>query len=590
MLCEVLNKGCSMRVVLGVLVGLFCSVFSIPPGFAQSRLVAGSPEQKVIQETDQKMLGDMQQYNIPGAVIALVNRDGIVWQKSYGYADMDKKQKIDGATLFSMESNSKMFTTLGALFAAQDNMLGLDDAVSKYVPDLRVRCAGHACSSDNMTIRGLLGHASGLMHEAPVGNNYDGAQGSFDEHIASILKESNWLLSPPNTQKSYSNMGIDVAGYVLQQVSHENFATYMEHQVLSPLGMSDSTFDPAVVARSTNKANGYVTAIGEIAGNKAMLPAGGLYASANDMAKYLQFQLNDGTVYGKQLLDKKWIEEMRSLAYPVAGQERGYALGLWRGIKNNSLFFMHLGRGFGFSSTVIWYPDLNYGVVVVLNQFGSNVDTDIANYLLDNLAKITTHPCKMSSGVTWQAQYIIPRNYMSHKLESSMLGNYLSSEGSVDLVFDDSGQFGIRGSVNEGPFGNIIRTGFMPLKYLYDNIFYSSEDDSIYIYKKATGTDLPYLLRSQDGYVWYLNRASSEPFGPNKTEWQQYVGTYEINTYGLHLPQTVHIQNGYLYFNDNELREISSGLFRMATGGIVDLRPGSLTFGNVKLTRDATKH
>ena len=93
----------------------------------------------------------------------------------------------------------------------------------------------------------LLSHTAGFTHEAPVGNNYEPEPGDFDAHVRSI--SDTWLRFPVGTGYAYSNLGIDLAGYILEQVADKPFATVMHDSLLAPLGMDHSTFDRADGAR-----------------------------------------------------------------------------------------------------------------------------------------------------------------------------------------------------------------------------------------------------------------------------------------------------------------------------------------------------
>ena len=87
----------------------------------------------------------------------------------------------------------------------------------------------------------LLSHTAGFTHEAPVGNNNELDPGEFDAHVRSI--SDTWLRFPVGTGYAYSNLGIDLAGYILERVEGKPFAEVMRDSLLEPLGMDRSTFD-----------------------------------------------------------------------------------------------------------------------------------------------------------------------------------------------------------------------------------------------------------------------------------------------------------------------------------------------------------
>ena len=106
-----------------------------------------------------------------------------------------------------------------------------------------------------ITLRMLLSHTAGFTHEAPLGNNYEPEPGDFDAHVRSI--SDTWLRFPVGTGYAYSNLGIDLAGYILEQVSNKPFPVVMRDSLLAPLGMDHSTFDRAQVHATADRAVGH---------------------------------------------------------------------------------------------------------------------------------------------------------------------------------------------------------------------------------------------------------------------------------------------------------------------------------------------
>lgn len=103
-----------------------------------------------------------------------------------------------------------------------------------------------------------------------------------------------WLRFPVGSGYAYSNLGIDLAGYILERVEGKPFADVMRDSLLKPLGMERSTFDRATIRESTDRAVGHVRMYPEPPLDVPMTAAGGLYASAADLGRFLRFQLNDG--------------------------------------------------------------------------------------------------------------------------------------------------------------------------------------------------------------------------------------------------------------------------------------------------------
>ena len=127
---------------------------------------------------------------------------------------------------------SKSFTALGVLMAVQDGLLDLDEPVTTYLPEFTVNSPFEEHPEKKMTLRILLAHRAGFTHEAPVGGNYDSRPHTFEEHILSI--SDTWLRYPVGYRFSYSNLGIDLAGYILQEKAGMPFWDYIKKKVLDP--------------------------------------------------------------------------------------------------------------------------------------------------------------------------------------------------------------------------------------------------------------------------------------------------------------------------------------------------------------------
>jgi CubicO group peptidase (beta-lactamase class C family) len=330
----------------------------------------------------------MAQQDIPGLALAVVDGDHVVWQQGFGTTDGDGSSPVTVDTLFSAQSMSKTFTATGVMQAVQSGRLDLDVPITRYVPGFTVHSAFESDPEHRITLRMLLSHTAGFTHEAPLGNNYEPEPGSFDAHVRTI--SDTWLRFPVGTGYAYSNQGIDLAGYVLEQVSERPFAAVMRASLLEPLSMEHSTFARAKVHAAAARAVGHT---GEPVRPRITIPmtaAGGLWTSAADLARFLEFQLGEGTVHGHAVLDARLMAEMRTVPAPYAGASAGYALGVarthWRAGKYLDLF-THGGGGDGFLSDLWWLPQLQLGIAVLTNSDQHDLQGALALAILEDLVK-----------------------------------------------------------------------------------------------------------------------------------------------------------------------------------------------------------
>jgi CubicO group peptidase (beta-lactamase class C family) len=177
----------------------------------------------VIDQYQEEIPRLMKEQGVPGVSVAVVDDHGIVWSAGFGVTDTDDPEPVTADTIFSVQSTSKAFTATAVLLAVEDGLVDLDAPITTYLPDFTVHSIFEDHPESRITLRHLLSHTAGFTHEAPIGNNWDGDAGSFDAHIRSI--SDTWLRFPVGSGYAYSNLGIDLAGYILQVVSSRPFAT-----------------------------------------------------------------------------------------------------------------------------------------------------------------------------------------------------------------------------------------------------------------------------------------------------------------------------------------------------------------------------
>jgi CubicO group peptidase (beta-lactamase class C family) len=350
---------------------LFCLIsiliFGLSPAQSQvSQAAATTPDiTSIIEKYRQEIPQRMQQENIPGLSIAIVDDQGILWAEGFGYTDWNRRTPVSPDTLFSIQSMSKSFTATAAMFAAQDGLVDLDAPITDYLPDFHVNSIFEANPEQKITLRMLLSHTAGFAHEAPYGGNYDHPAYSFEKHIESI--SSTWLKFPVGKYYSYSNLGIDLAGYILQVRSGVPFTQYVQEKILQPLGMKNSTLDVNQVRADHGRAIGHATAPIPPPVDFLLIPSGGVWTTAADMGRYLQFHINEGAIDGNRLLQEDLAETMYTPPN-LAAEFSHYALCLAVESRYGVRQFQHGGGGFGFNSSMVWYPDLKLGSVVLTNS------------------------------------------------------------------------------------------------------------------------------------------------------------------------------------------------------------------------------
>jgi CubicO group peptidase (beta-lactamase class C family) len=354
--------------LVAVLLSVSCLRVSAEPDRLQNEFRAEtgiSPEMgQVIDAHRAAIVEKMRKNKIPGVSVALVDRERILWAAGFGYTDTDKKTSVTPETIFSIQSMSKTFTATAVLFAVQDGLLDLDAPITRYLPEFTVNSRFEEHPERKITLRHLLSHTVGFTHEAPIGNNFDTASPSFEEHVRSISQS--WLKFPVGAKSSYSNLGVDLAGYSVQRVSKKPLAHYMREKIFAPLDMPNSSIDMDAINANPHRAIGHTSGIKRIPVEVPMVAAGGVYTNATELCRFVQFHLNRGRVGSTRLLDERLLDRMY-------GRPAGLTLGLGRGDKHDSYFLMHGGGGFGFLSLMIWYPEYGIGAVELTNSASHSI-------------------------------------------------------------------------------------------------------------------------------------------------------------------------------------------------------------------------
>lgn len=375
-------------IVLAVAAALaFSLAVSIGPLDSTSRAVAANPAATVVVTYRARIPELMAEQGVPGLAVALVDRDKALWVEGFGHVDGRGSARVSADTIFSVQSMSKLFTATAVMQAVAAGRVDLDAPITTYLPEFTVHSAFEEHPERKITLRMLLSHTAGFTHEAPVGNNNELDPGTFDAHVRSI--SDTWLRFPVGSGYAYSNLGIDLAGYILERVEGKPFAEVMRDSLLEPLGMHRSTFERAAIRASADRAVGHVHPYPKPPLYEPMTAAGGLYASAADLARFLRFALNGGTIDGRVVLDSKRLREMETVPAPHAGAPAGYALGVvrhrWNRWDQRPDLLEHGGGGYGFLSDMWWLPQLGIGVAILTNSQDHQLQNTLSLSILADL-------------------------------------------------------------------------------------------------------------------------------------------------------------------------------------------------------------
>ncbi len=347
----------------------------------------------------------LEEWHIPGMAVAITDGEKILFSKGYGYANIDKKKKVDGNTLFAVASNSKAFTATAIAQLIEQKKLNWNDKAIKHLPYYKLY---NDYTTQNETIEDLLCHRNGL--ETFSGDLlWYGTTKNAEEIIAAqhYLKPT----SAFRTRFGYSNISFLAAGKILEKATDTTWSTYISTHFLKPLKMNRTLTSTNQIKNTKNVATPYFYEDGkhyEIAWLNwdNIAPAGALISSVNDYAKWLQLNLNKGTLNGKKYFSKASFNQLTTphINFPVRKNNekthfKGYGLGWSLQDYQGYKVIGHSGGYDGMISKSAFVPEKNLGIIIVTNSL-SWAPSALVNKSFDVLL------ANIVDGKDWSSYYL----------------------------------------------------------------------------------------------------------------------------------------------------------------------------------------
>ena len=342
------------------LVALVLVVVSGTAATAQTGRFDLAKTKTVISSLVEKTLADN---GIPSMSIALVRGDSVVWKAAFGYANMRTRTPATTETLYSTGSSFKSVTATAVMQLAEQGKLRLDDPINQYLGDYKV----HDMPDKPVTFTTLLSHWSGLNSGAETEPIWSRKLPKTLEEMTSSLHS----VRPPETKWEYNNYGYGVAGLLVQRISGVEYEQYMVEHVLKPLGVTTPHPvypSPEMVERMAlpYKAGGSLgKPVPEVQVHFDVYPAGDIYLTAEDMARYLAAQLNGGVFNGNRILSEESVREMHT---PRFGGDYGFGFWLVHDSASGHTLIHHGGAIGGQRAFLIGDLDAHVGLYYMTNS------------------------------------------------------------------------------------------------------------------------------------------------------------------------------------------------------------------------------
>nr|WP_314546364.1 serine hydrolase [uncultured Empedobacter sp.] len=344
------------------------------------------------QAIDKVTENAMKAFDVPGMSIAVIKDGTIVHSKGYGVKSLKTGEKVQSNTNFGIASNSKAFTAAALAILVDEGKIKWDDKVITHIPEFKMY---NGYVTKEFTIRDLLTHRSGLGLGAgdlmvwPDGHNFTPKD---------IISNIQYLkpVSDFRVKYDYDNLLYIIAGVVIERVSGLSWTDFVTKRLLEPIGMTNTAANWHLLKDKKNAIDPHVPIDGKLQvidryTNTIFDAAAGIYSNVDDIAKWLQFNLDKGKVNGKQIISEKQMNEMitpqtlqpNRTTPPYNSLFKAYGLGWQLQDMNGKLEVSHTGGLEGIVTQTMFYPQEKLGIVILTNQQSGAAFRAISNTIKD---------------------------------------------------------------------------------------------------------------------------------------------------------------------------------------------------------------
>lgn len=330
----------------------------------------------------------------PGVAVVVVKDSRVMLLKAVGYADIEAKRPVNPQTEFYIASSTKPFFSLTVALLDHKGVIDLDAPLSNYLPQAKLQAP---LTMDAVKLRSLLTHTHGIA-DGPVDFRMGLTGQGTPSELISLLGEH--ARSKAGTEFAYSNRGYQIASLALESKLGKSWKDVLQTTVLDPLGMKNtSTYLSRI--KSDQLAAPYFAGAGDYArlhyakADANMHAAGGIITTAEDMAKWLQVNIGNGKLDGRQVFPSHVVAETHRLQADQDTQfawvrRYGYGLGWNIGSYEGETLIHHHGGFSAFYAHVSFMPKHRLGVAVFTNEglLGDGFAENVAQYVYDTLLNL----------------------------------------------------------------------------------------------------------------------------------------------------------------------------------------------------------
>ena len=256
--------------------------------------------------------------NIPGVSVGLVYDGKLIYQRGFGYADVENKILATPGTRYRIASQSKMFTSIGIMILRDEGKLKLDDPIQDYLPWLELNPVNTYDSP--ITIHQLLTHSSGLSRD--VRDYWKDFNFPTQEEFRKLASSLNMtLIYPPYTDWKYSNNAFVLLGEIIEVISGQSYKDFIRDKILIPLNLpstnvvQDESYQSALaVGYGRRKPDGSRQKF-KYTDVKTTSPMSGISSSVTDLSKFVTWQMRLLYQNEKKILNSNTLREMQRVQF-----------------------------------------------------------------------------------------------------------------------------------------------------------------------------------------------------------------------------------------------------------------------------------
>lgn len=305
------------------------------------------------------VMADIYKPGQPGAAI-IVRREGrTILRQGYGLADLELGVAVEPDMVFRIGSVTKQFTAAAVLLLAQEGRLGLQDEITKFLPD-------YPTGGRTITVEHLLTHTSGIQSYTEMPEWLPLMRKDFSlKELIGLFKDKPMQFEP-GERWVYNNSGYILLGAVIEKASGTTYEKFLEERIFKPLGLAHTRYDRTdqVIPR---RARGYQAGAGGFV-NAPYLSmtqphaAGALLSSVDDLAAWTE------ALFSGKLLRREWLDRAFTPVALADGESTGYGYGWFISDFKGHRAVEHGGGIPGFTSYIMCFPEDGITIAILTNS------------------------------------------------------------------------------------------------------------------------------------------------------------------------------------------------------------------------------